>query len=89
MHTSQAANHPRKPRRFHGSVVLSAERTGRDAGRIAAEVIAHLSELVGARVRVTLEIEAEIPDGAPDHVMRVVTEHSRALKFTQAGVEEE
>ncbi len=80
---------PRKPRRFHGSVVLSAERTGRDASRIAEEVIAHLSGLLGAQVRVTLEIEAEIPDGAPDHVVRVVTENSRALKFTQAGFEEE
>jgi len=44
---------------------------------------------VGARVRVTLEIEADIPDGVPDHVVRVVTENSRTLKFTQAGFEEE
>ncbi|MCS6883598.1 MAG: Swt1 family HEPN domain-containing protein [Oscillochloridaceae bacterium] len=80
---------PRTLRRFHGSVEVSAERAGRDASRIAEEVIAHLTALVGARVRVTLEIEAEIPGGAPDHVVRVVTENSRALKFTQAGFEEE
>jgi hypothetical protein len=80
---------PRLLRRFHGSVALSAERAGRDASRIAEEVIAHLTALVGARVRVTLEIEADIPDGVPDHVVRVVTENSRTLKFTQAGFEEE
>ena len=45
--------------------------------------------LVGAKVKVTLEIEAEIPDGAPDHVVRVVTENSQTLKFTSHGFEEE
>ncbi len=75
------------PKRFHGSVTLDPTRVGRDAGRIADEVIAHLSGLVGARVKVTLEIEAEIPDGAPDNVVRTVTENSRTLKFTSHGFE--
>ena len=64
-------------------------RTGRDAGRIADEVITHLAGLVGANVRVTLEIEADIPDGAPDHVVRTVTENSRTLKFSSHGFERE
>ena len=46
-------------------VVLDSTRVGRDASRIAGEVIAHLSGLVGAQVTVTLEVEAEIPSGAP------------------------
>lgn len=32
-------------RRFHGSVQLDPSRTGRDAGRIAEEVIQHLTTL--------------------------------------------
>ncbi|KAB8142895.1 ATP-binding protein [Chloroflexia bacterium SDU3-3] len=76
-------------RRFHGTVALSPERAGRDASKIADEIITHLVALIGANVRVTLEIEADIPDGAPDHVVRTVTENSRVLKFTQAGFEEE
>jgi len=76
-----------KPKRFHGTVVLEPTRAGRDAGKIAEEVIAHLSGLVGASVRVTLEIEAEIPDGAPDNVVRTVTENSQTLKFTSHGFE--
>jgi hypothetical protein len=32
-----------KPKRFHGTVELDPERVGRDAGRIAGEVISHLS----------------------------------------------
>ena len=62
---------------------------GRDAGKIAEEVIAHLSGLVGASVTVTLEVDAEIPDGAPDNVVRTVTENSQTLKFTSHGFEKE
>ncbi|HOI96202.1 MAG TPA: Swt1 family HEPN domain-containing protein [Syntrophobacter fumaroxidans] len=80
---------PMQPRRFHGTVTLDPARVGRDAGRVAEEVIAHLSGLVGAKVTVTLEVEAEIPDGAPEHVVRTVTENSRTLKFTSQGFEKE
>jgi predicted AAA+ superfamily ATPase len=78
-----------KLKRFHGTVTLDATRVGRDASRIADEVIAHLSGLVGAKVTVTLEVEADIPSGAPDHVVRTVTENSRTLKFTSQEFEKE
>ena len=52
-------------------------------------MIAHLAGLVGSNVTVTLEIHAEIPDGAPDHVVRTVTENSRTLKFGTHGFERE
>ena len=78
-----------QPRRFHGTVSLNATRVGRDASQIADEVIAHLAGLLGAKVTVTLEVEAEIPDGAPDHVVRTVTENSHTLKFTSQGFEKE
>ena len=75
--------------RFHGSVSLDTTRVGRDASRIADEVISHLSGLIGATVRVTLEIEAELPNGAPDSVIRTVTENGRTLKFDSQGFEQE
>jgi len=78
-----------QPKRFHGTVTLDTTRVGRDASRIADEVVAHLSSLVGANVKITLEVEAEIPSGAPDHVVRVVTENSRTLNFTSHGFEKE
>jgi len=52
-------------------------------------VIAHLSGLVSAKVKVTLEVEAEIPSGVSDQVVRTVTENSRTLKFTSQGFERE
>jgi predicted AAA+ superfamily ATPase len=79
---------PRVLKRFHGTVKLDSERVGRDAGRVAEEVIAHLEGLVGSEVTVTLEIDASIPEGAPDNVVRIVTENSRALNFTAQGFEE-
>jgi hypothetical protein len=77
------------PRRFHGTVTLDPARVGRDASRIADEVIAHLSGIVDAEVTVTLEIEARIPSGAPEQVVRTVTENSRTLKFNSHGFEDE
>lgn len=84
-----AGTHGAKPRRFYGTATLDTTRVGRDAGRIAEEVIAHLSGLVGAKVTVTLEIAAEVSDGVPDQVVRIVTENSRTLKFTSQGFEKE
>jgi predicted AAA+ superfamily ATPase len=76
-----------RPKRFHGSVVLDSARVGRDAAKIAEEVIAHLIGLVGSRVTVTLEIHADIPEGTPDNVVRTVTENSSTLKFIDQGLE--
>jgi len=78
-----------KMRRFHGAVRLDSSRVGRDASRIAEEVIAHLTGQVGAQVTVTLEIEAHLPDGASDQIVRIVTENSRTLKFDSQGFEKE
>jgi predicted AAA+ superfamily ATPase len=78
-----------RPKRFHGTVSLDASRVGRDAGRIADEVISHLVGLVGSTVKVTLEIEAIVEAGTPENVVRTVTENSRTLKFTTHGFEDE
>jgi hypothetical protein len=76
-----------KPKRFHGSVPLNSIRVGLDASRVADEVIAHLTALPNASVKVTLEIEADIPEGAADNVVRTVTENSRTLRFSDQGFE--
>jgi hypothetical protein len=80
---------PALPKRYHGSVTLDPTRVGRDASVIADEVLAHLVALVGAKVTVTLEIEADMPNGAPEQVVRVVTENGRTLRFASQGFERE
>jgi predicted AAA+ superfamily ATPase len=76
-------------RRFHGSVRVDPARVVRDAGRIADEVIAHLAGQMGADVTVTIEIEAQLPNGASDQLVRTVTENSRTLKFESQGFEKD
>ncbi len=80
---------PRKVTLFVGSVALDESRVGRDAGRVADEVLSHLTTLKGAKAKVTLEIEVEVPDGIGDDVVRVVTENATTLKFESASFEKE
>ncbi|SHE99612.1 Swt1 family HEPN domain-containing protein [Desulforamulus putei] len=76
-----------RPRRFYGNVNLDSTRVTRDAGTIAQEVISHLTALMGAEVEITLEINARVPSGVPDDVVRTVTENCRTLKFISHGFE--
>lgn len=80
---------PLLPRRYHGTVSLDPTRVGRDASRIADEVIAHLSGLVGSEVKISLEINAEVSSGIPERIIRIVTENGNTLKFSNQGFENE
>jgi hypothetical protein len=75
-------------RRFYGNVDIDAMRINRDASAIANEIVQHLTALNGARIKITLEIEAEIPDGVPDDVVRIVTENCQTLKFNSQSFEQ-
>lgn len=81
---------PKAPeiKRFHGTVTLNPTRLGRDASEIGEAVIQHIAGLTGARIEVTLEIHADL-DGAPDAVVRTVSENCRTLKFNDFGFEKE
>lgn len=79
---------PLKLGRFHGSVHLDPVRLGRDASRIAEEVVQHLTAIVGASVEVALDIHAQLPDGAGDKLVRDITENCRTLRFDNHGFEE-
>src|SRR5262249_34698543 len=68
--------------RFYGAVKLDPLRLGRDAGKIAEEVVQLLAGLVGATVDITLEIQGNLPDGASEKLGRDVTENGRTLRFT-------
>lgn len=86
---TQKPEKKQNPRRFYGSCKLDPARMTRDLGTITDEVIQHLTSLLGATVRVSLEIHAEVPDGVPENIVRIVNENSRTLKFQQYGFEEQ
>ena len=79
---------PPRLRRFHGSIAIDPARVGRDAGRIAEEIVQHLVGLANAEVEIHLEIQAHIPGGAPENVVRTVSENCKTLKFKTHGFEE-
>jgi hypothetical protein len=83
-----SSQQPSLPTRYHGTVTLDSTRVGRDASRIAEEIIGHLTSLPGAVARITLEIDIEIPNGIPDDRVRAVNENSNTLKFKSHGFEE-
>jgi hypothetical protein len=56
-------------------------------GKVAEEVIAHLSALPKANLSITVEIVADVPDGVPEDVQRIVLENGSALKFKSQGFE--
>ena len=64
-------------------------RLGREASRIAEEVVQHLAGLVGSNVEITIEIHPDLADGAGEKLVRDVTENCRTLRFTEYGFEEE
>jgi len=72
---------------FHGTVELDPTRMGRDAGRIADEIVAHLTSIGGAKAKITLEIDVEVPNGIPEDRVRIVNENSNTLKFKNQGFE--
>lgn len=80
---------PPKARRFHASIRLDPQRVASGASTIANEVIQHLEGIPKANVQVSIEIQAEMPDGTPDHVVRTVTENCNTLKFDSFGFEED
>ena len=78
-----------KVNHFTGSVALDGTRVGRDAGKIADEVLSHLVALPGATVSVTMEIEIKMPGGVESDTVRIVTENANSLKFSHYGFEED
>jgi hypothetical protein len=85
---TEAEPAPPQLRRFHASAHVDPLRLGRDAAKIAEEIVQHLTRISGAQVEITLEIQADMPEGASDKLVRDVTENCRTLKFDSFGFEE-
>ncbi len=87
--TSVIPGNARAPKRFYCSATLDSTRLGRDASRIAEEIVSQFAGLSGANINVTLEVEIAIPSGAPESVVRAVTENCRTLGVQRHGFESE
>jgi hypothetical protein len=66
--------------RFYGRVALDPVRFLRQMSAISDELVTHLGN-AGAKLRLTLELEAESEEGFPDDLQRTITENAATLKF--------
>ena len=78
---------PARMRRYFATVSIDPDRASRDMGKVAEEVLQHLTTLPGGMVSLSLEIAADIPNGIPDETQRVIRENGAALKFRSQGFE--
>jgi hypothetical protein len=75
-------------RSFHGVVDIDPTRLGGNAGAISQEVVQRLTSILGSDVRVTLEIQARVPDGIPEKIVHDVLENCNTLRFREYGFSE-
>jgi hypothetical protein len=73
---------PTKPHRFYGSVEIDMNRPVKVFDAILNAVVMELQRTPGAKIKLTLEIEAEAPSGFKDEDVGVVRDNTKQLKFT-------
>ncbi|GAA5165881.1 Swt1 family HEPN domain-containing protein [Ornithinimicrobium tianjinense] len=74
--------------RYFATAELDPIRYTLDFKNIADEVLMHLAR-PGRKLKVTVEIEAEDPQGFDEGTVRTVRENATVLKFEQSGFEEQ
>jgi hypothetical protein len=79
-HASSTAQ-PRKARRFYGSVELDVVRPVKAFDAVLNAIVMELQRTQGAKVKLTLEIEAVADEGFSDNDVSVVRDNARQLKF--------
>ncbi len=81
---------PENPKNTHFfmSAQLDTTRIGRDVQRLVEEVISHLSSVDGAKVEVSLELNATSPNGMSQKVVRTISENCKTLKVQSFGFDD-
>ena len=73
---------PRRPRRFYGSVEIDMLRPVKSFDAILNAVVMELQRTQGAKVKLTLEIESEAPEGFADGEIGIIRDNAKQLKFS-------
>lgn len=85
--TSPGAALASKPRAFHGNVSINASTAKMRMVQVADEIITVLAADPNAEVTITVEIQANFPNGATDQTKRAVSENAKTLNFKNANWE--
>ena len=76
-------------KRFYGTVELDPHTGRMDFDTIHREIVSQLTARPGAKVKLRLDIEAELSDGFDESTQRAVRENCGTLNFSSAEFEEE
>lgn len=68
-----------KPRRFYVKRRVDPADLTKATQELAEELVVHLAKLPDSRVEITIEVSAEVDDGIPAEVVRIVRENATAL----------
>ena len=80
---------PRRPRRFYAKIALDPNRPTPQVSNIAQSILSELDRVRGTKMTLTLDIDAEAPDGFPEDVESVVRDNATSLRITDFGFEGE
>jgi len=80
---------PRLPRRFYAKVTLDPNRPTPQVSNIAQSILSELDRVRGAKITLTLDIDAEVAGGFPEDVQSVVQDNARDLRIEDFGFEGE
>ncbi len=78
----------KKNRHFSMDVPLDSVRINKEVSTYVSEILSHLMNLPGAQVEIRLDVDIEVPDGTPSHVVTTVSENCRTLKIDNFHFEE-
>lgn len=79
--TSAVPASNRQPRRFFGSVEIDMVRPVKAFDAILSTVVMELQRTKGAKVKLTLEIEADAEEGFSEADIGIIRDNARQLKF--------
>ena len=82
-------NQVKSKKRYYASTALDPLRFTSLAGQIGENIIAHLQAHKDAKVKITVEIQADSDSGFNDDLVRTVSENSNTLNINQHGFEDE
>ena len=85
--TGDTPSPERKPTRFIGTVMISADRPAREIHQIVEGIVEQLTTIPGSVVSLKLEIDADVPSGLDRAKVRTLVENANTLGFIDKSVE--
>jgi predicted AAA+ superfamily ATPase len=77
-----------KNKRFYMTADLDTTRINRDVQKYVEEIIQHLTSVDGAKVKVSLEVNAEVDEGFTQKTIRTISENCQTLQVRSWEVAE-